>query len=100
MSRHEEIGSPLLDAIEQILGERPPFPSLEGAFEEGVVVEDYEPYQHPEHGLIDLADWCNLVVSSLDGGCFWMTGSGVIQAAELLVSTAVDNANISPEKQD
>jgi hypothetical protein len=96
MAAYYETTSPLRDALIQILGVEPPFPSLEGAYTERDMGE------YPDvltDGIpMDLAEWCGWAISSRSNqpGAF-ATGGGIVEAAELLVKRAIQNANIPPK---
>lgn len=71
--------SPLKDAITAILGKAPPF-DLTGIIFENNIEEDV---------AIELYEWC----SSNANPC-WATGDSIVEAAELIVKRAIENANI------
>jgi hypothetical protein len=78
--------SPLADAIAQIIGKKPPMP-LTGIWR----WEDCS-----DRDSDDLAEWLGSEIDSTDFAP-WMTAYGVIEAAELLLSTAIENSNLKPE---
>jgi hypothetical protein len=96
MAAYYETTSPLRDALTQILGVEPPFPSLEGAYTERDMGE------YPDvltDGIpMDLAFWCGWAICERphQPGAF-TTGDAIVEAAELLVKRAVQNANIPPK---
>jgi hypothetical protein len=73
------VENPLTEALEAITGEKPP------AYTHGAFSCD----DLAEKDVTDLQDWC-----SLHARPHWSTGIGVLEAAELIVREAVDNANI------
>jgi len=88
--------SPLKDALAQIMGIEPPFPDIEGAYTEKDM-GDY-PLALVDGFEVDLAEWCGWMLSSRSHqpGAF-TTGTGIVEAAELMVKRAVENANIPPK---
>lgn len=94
-----ETTSPLRAALTLILGAQVqgveiPFPALEGAYSERDM-GDYPPVV--TNGIpMDLSEWCGWVLSSGPNPCSFATGNGVVEAAELIVERAVENANIPP----
>ena len=74
---------PLKLAISQIVGEMPPF-HMKGAY----CFADLE-----ESTQDKIEDWCSNKISSTTYG-YWMTGSSVVDAAEVLVKLAVEGGNI------
>lgn len=77
--------APLAEAIAEIVGKMPPF-EMDGIW----WLDDL-----PNKIADDLGEWCcyNIESQQYIG---WATGSGVIDAAELLLKTAIDNANLRP----
>jgi hypothetical protein len=71
--------NPLADVIESITGKRPPLDTT-GAYSFTDLSQSDQSW---------LQDWCS-------DNCepYWGTGLGVIEAAELIVRLAVENANI------
>jgi hypothetical protein len=80
------IDNPLTEALHAITGEAPPA-YTHGAFAASDLTES---------DMLDLQDWC-----CLNARPAWSTGIGVLEAAELIVREAIDNANIAgPENED
>ena len=73
---------PLADALFAITGMEPP------KYTHGLYLSE-----SLEDKAVDLQDWC-----ADNARPSWATGLGVLEAAELLVQQAVENANIPPEK--
>ena len=96
MSGYYNTTSPLKDALTQILGVVPPFPELEGAYSEQDMGEYSDVLTEGIH--MDLAEWCGWIICERPNqpGAF-TTGSGIVEAAELMVQRAVENANIPPK---
>jgi len=82
-SMYPDVTNPLTDALRAITGVEPPSYTL-GAYS----AQDLE-----EDDVMALQDWC-----SDNARPEWSTGIGIFEAAELMVSEAVDNANIPPRK--
>ena len=97
MAGYYETASPLRDALAQILGVEPPFPELEGAYTEKDM-GDYPGYL-AGWAELDLAEWCGWVICERPSqpGVF-TTGNAIVEAAELIVQRAVENANIPPRE--
>lgn len=74
------VSNPLTEALSAITGEVPPA-YTHGAFS----VADLT-----EAEMLTLQDWC-----CIHARPEWATGIGVLEAAELIVREAVDNANIA-----
>lgn len=85
--------SPLGEAIQQIVGSFPPFPEINGVYSEQEMGE-YRLVVVPGAGALDLAEWCGWEVA--ESAAAWATGSGIVEAAELMVQRAVENDNIPP----
>jgi hypothetical protein len=79
--------APLAEAIAGLVGKMPPF-ELDGIW----CWKDV-----PDHITDDLQDWCSLAVES-NPYIAWAPGYGVIDAAELLLKLAIENANLQPER--
>lgn len=75
--------SPLSEALEVLVGDPPP-DFLEGVFS----CEDLS-----DDEILQISDWCSLWARPE-----WATGTGVLEAAELMVQDAVDNDNISRKR--
>lgn len=87
MSYYETPKSPFRDALKAITGQDPPdYVRGYNANDLSAVVE-----------LDELQSWCSDAI--VDAGFEWMTGLGVIEAAELLVAGAVENGNIEKERK-
>jgi hypothetical protein len=71
--------NPLSEAIEAIIGERPPL-ETDGAYQFNDLSQSDQSW---------IQDWCSDRCNP-----HWGTGLGVIEAAELIVRLAVENANI------
>jgi hypothetical protein len=80
---YEKPVDPLSEAIAAIVGERPPLETV-GAYCFNDLSESDQSW---------LQDWCSDQCKP-----YWGTGLGVIEAAELIVRLAVENANI-PAKE-
>ena len=79
--------APLAQAIAAIVGTVPPF-EMDGIW----WFKDC-----PDLFAGELEDWCCYNISKTDNA-FWATGSGVIEAAEHLLKTAIENANLCPSE--
>ncbi len=85
MPHYPNVDSPLAEAISAICGEYPPF-DMEGA---------YAFNQLNANTQMRLQDWINQNVQP-----YWATAYGVIEAAEHIVKTAVENGNIPAKGKD
>lgn len=78
MALYPDIENPFREALEALVGQEPP------AYVVGYSLNDIPPTDR-----LALQDWC-----SVHGRPAWVTGIGVIEAAELLVLSAIENGNI------
>ena len=81
--RYKGCISPLCSALLSITGKMPPF-DLYGVYCASELSDDLAG---------QLEDWC-----SVNASPYWATGGGVLEAAELLVDRAVENANLPPHR--
>jgi len=77
--------APLAEAIAAIVGKMPPF-EMDGIW----WLKDC-----PDSIADELGDWCSYNIQAHQR-IGWATGYGVIEAAELLLNTAIENANLRP----
>ena len=77
---------PLQFAIGQIVGQLPPFP-----FNNARTFADL-----PLDTQSGIEDWCSDVITRTQYG-YWMTGSSIVDAAEILVRLAEESGNIGPK---
>ena len=75
--------NPLTDALRAITGVCPP----------SFVNDAYNSDGLSDKELAMLQDWC-----SINARPHWTTGESILDAAELIVERAVENANIEPRK--
>lgn len=81
--------APLAEAIAAIVGKIPPF-EMDGIW----AIED-----DPDLLTDGLEGWCSTQVCVTEFSP-WATGCGVLEAAELLLKTAIENGNlIKPEAE-
>ena len=80
---------PLKLAIAQIVGEMPPF-RMYGA----KCFADLN-----EVAQSEIEDWCSNKIVNTEYG-YWMTGSSIVDAAEVIVRLAVENGNIHADLDD
>jgi hypothetical protein len=73
--------NPLNEALVAITNQTPPF-DLDGIMNSSDL---------PDTVALQLSDWC-----SLNANPEWATGSGILEAANLLVERALENGNIKP----
>lgn len=77
--RYSGVHSPLAEALEALIGALPPMP-MEGICNSNELDEN--------EGMM-LEEWC-----CQNARPRWATGSGLLEAAELIVERAIENANI------
>lgn len=77
--------APLAEAIAGIVGKVPPF-HLDGIWQSKDI---------PDPIAAQLQDWCCNEVDKTRH-LHWATGGSVIEAAELLLDRAIENANLKP----
>lgn len=75
--------SPLKEALVAITGKEPPF-DLSGV---------YSSVDLDDHTAERLGDWCTNNTNPV-----WAPGDSILEAAEILVKRAVENANIAPRE--
>lgn len=76
---HDQPDNPFSDAIEALVGEKPPL-ETQCAFDFNDLCESDKEW---------IQDWCSERASP-----HWATGLSMIEAAELIVAQAVENCNI------
>jgi len=84
--RYSDVNEPLKLAIAQIVGTMPPFDFAEA----------YRFADLPVETQNAIEGWCSVHIASTEYGC-WMTGSSIVDAAEILVKLAVEGANITEQ---
>lgn len=86
MSIRTNVENPFMDALWHVVRRKPP------AFCRGI----YHSSELSEEDFERLQDWCAHVVHTR---VHWATNLSCIDAADLIVNEAVDNANIVPRKE-
>ena len=77
--------NPLIDTIESIIGKRPLVETV-GAYDFDDLTEDEKE---------EVQNFCSFYARP-----GWSTGLGIIEAAEIIVKLAVENANIAPKTEN
>jgi hypothetical protein len=78
---HDVSENPLRGALKTIVGKAPPS-----------FVKGYDTRLLTDEESLALQEW-----ASMNSRPYWATGFGIVEAAELLVATAVENGNIPPK---